>query len=221
VVQKVGNPTAMHVILISTLRSHFVFRRDEVALRGLTPLYFYTTIVICLLVITRSESPSWVSSLLLIGGGLLSWGFIEYCLHRFVFHYEARSEFGKKFVYAVHLSHHESPGLTDRIFASLIISAPVATAYLLLARLATGSWSATAYLFAGLVAGYFYYEWLHFTTHHRKVRLPLLRYLKRYHLLHHHQTPELRFGVSSPLFDIIFGTFRPVSSSRLNIKNSI
>jgi sterol desaturase/sphingolipid hydroxylase (fatty acid hydroxylase superfamily) len=31
-----------------------------------------------------------------------------------------------------------------------------------------------------------------------------------YHLLHHHDTPELRFGVSSPLFDMVFGTFRPV-----------
>jgi sterol desaturase/sphingolipid hydroxylase (fatty acid hydroxylase superfamily) len=36
----------------------------------------------------------------------------------------------------------------------------------------------------------------------------LLRYLRRYHLLHHYKTPDLRFGVTSPLFDLLFGTFR-------------
>lgn len=184
----------------------------------LAPLYFYTAVVLCLLVVTRSEALSWGASLVFLTLGLLSWGFIEYVLHRFAFHYNARSEFGKKLVYAAHLSHHETPGSTDRLFSSLLISAPVATAYLLLARITTGSWRAASFLFTGLVVGYFYYEWLHFRSHHSKARLRLFRYLKKYHLLHHHQTPELRFGVTSPLFDIIFGTFRPVSSRRLHVK---
>jgi sterol desaturase/sphingolipid hydroxylase (fatty acid hydroxylase superfamily) len=144
----------------------------------------------------------------------LSWGLLEYVLHRFVFHYDARSAFGKKVVYAAHLSHHDDPRATDRIFSSLIISAPVAAAYLLLGWIATGSWRAASFLFAGLVLGYFYYELLHFRVHHRRARLRLFRYLRKYHLLHHYRTPELRFGVSSPLFDIVFGTFRPVASRR-------
>jgi sterol desaturase/sphingolipid hydroxylase (fatty acid hydroxylase superfamily) len=53
---------------------------------------------------------------------------------------------------------------------------------------------------------------LHYRAHHRRARLRLFRYLRKYHLLHHYKTPELRFGVSSPLFDIIFGTFQPVAS---------
>jgi sterol desaturase/sphingolipid hydroxylase (fatty acid hydroxylase superfamily) len=57
-------------------------------------------------------------------------------------------------------------------------------------------------------AGYFFYEWLHFQCHHGNSRLRVLRYLRKYHLLHHYKTPELRFGVTSPLFDLIFGTFR-------------
>jgi len=180
----------------------------------LTPLYFYTAVVLCLFVVTRGEALSWSAGLILLTSGLLSWGFIEYVLHRFVFHYDARSELGKKVVYAAHLSHHENPGLTDRLFSSLLISAPVAVAYLLLAWIALGSARAASFLFTGLVAGYFYYEWLHFRSHHSRARLRLFRYLKKYHLLHHHQTPELRFGVTSPLFDIIFGTFRPVPRHR-------
>lgn len=184
----------------------------------LTPLYFYTAVVLCLLVVTRSEALSWGASFVLLTSGLLSWGLIEYGLHRFVFHYNARSELGRRLVYAAHLSHHDYPSATDRLFSSLVISAPVAAAYLLLARITTGSWRVAALLFTGLVLGYFYYEWLHFRSHHSRTRLRLFRYLKKYHLLHHHQTPELRFGVTSPLFDVIFGTFRPVSSRGLRVK---
>ena len=180
------------------------------AIKALTPLYFYTTVVFCLFALTRGEALSLSASLLLLAAGILSWGLLEYVLHRFVFHYDAQSESGKKLVYAAHLSHHDDPHATDRIFSRLIISAPVATVYLLLARIATGSWRAASFLFTGLVLGYFYYESLHFRAHHRRSRLRLFRYLRKYHLLHHYQTPELRFGVSSPLFDIIFGTFRPV-----------
>jgi dihydroceramide fatty acyl 2-hydroxylase len=189
-----------------------------VAVKALTPLYFYTAVVLCLLTLTRGEALSLGAGFLLLVSGLLSWGLLEYGLHRFVFHYHAQSELGKKLVYAAHLSHHDDPHATDRIFSSLLISAPVATAYLLLARIATGSWRAASFLFTGLVLGYFYYEWLHYRAHHYRARLPLFRYLRKYHLLHHYQSPELRFGVSSPLFDIIFGTFRPVHSRPVRLK---
>lgn len=184
----------------------------------LTPLFFYTAVIVYLFIVTRNEALSWTTSLVLVVSGLLSWGLIEYGLHRFVFHYDARSELGRKTVYGVHLAHHEHPDARDQIFASLVISAPVAAAYVLLSRLATGSWRMVAYLFTGLVVGYFYYEWLHFRSHHRRAKLRLFRYLKKYHLLHHHQTPELRFGVTSPLFDMLFGTFRPVYKRHKNHK---
>jgi sterol desaturase/sphingolipid hydroxylase (fatty acid hydroxylase superfamily) len=187
----------------------------SVSLRRLTPLFFYAAVVVCLFTVTHDEAFSSGTSFALLASGLLSWGLIEYGLHRFVFHHDARSELGRKMVHAVHLSHHENPRSRDRIFSSLVVSAPVAAVYLLLARFATGSLRATAYLFTGLLIGYFYYEWLHFRWHHRRAKLRLFRYLRRYHLLHHYQTPKLRFGVSSPLFDIIFGTYRPVPRPRL------
>ena len=188
------------------------------SVRGLIPLVFYTAVVLCLFTLTGDKEISLGASSALLVAGVLSWGLLEYGLHRFAFHYDARSELGRKFVYAMHLSHHEDPRKIDGVFSGLLISAPVATVYLLLARIATGSWLAASYLFTGLVAGYFYYQWLHFRSHHRRTRLRLFRYLQKYHLLHHHQTPELRFGVTSPLFDIVFGTFAPVSSRRPNVR---
>lgn len=178
--------------------------------KHLAPVYFYTSLVVCLIALTHDKQFSWPQNLLLVGCGVLSWTLIEYGLHRFIFHYHARSAFGKKFVYGAHLSHHQMPRATNRLFSSLLISSPIATAYLLLAWIATGSLHAATYVFAGLTAGYFCYEWLHFQAHHRRPRLRLFRYLRKYHLLHHYQTPELRFGVTSPLFDVLMGTFRPV-----------
>lgn len=178
--------------------------------KHLTPVYFYTALVVCLIALTRGEDFSWRQYFLFITAGILSWTLIEYGLHRFIFHYSARSDFGRKFVYAAHLSHHENPRETPRLFSSLLISLPVALVYLLLAWIVTGSLRGAAYVFAGLTAGYFCYEWLHFQAHHRRPRLRVFRYLRKYHLLHHYQTPEHRYGVTSPLFDVILGTFRPV-----------
>jgi sterol desaturase/sphingolipid hydroxylase (fatty acid hydroxylase superfamily) len=188
--------------------------------KQLAPGYFYTTLVVCLIALTHSEEFSWRQNVIFVCFGVLSWTLIEYVLHRFIFHYNARSDAGRKFVYAAHLSHHETPRTANNFFSSLVISLPIATAYVLLAWIVTGSLHAAAYLFAGLAAGYLCYEWLHFQAHHRRPRLRLLRYLRKYHLLHHYQTPELRFGVTSPLLDMLMGTFRPVRKRRLSHKET-
>lgn len=182
--------------------------------KQLAPVYVYTALVLCLIALTRNEDFSWRQNVLLICFGVLSWTLLEYVLHRFIFHYSAHSAFGRQLLYAAHLSHHETPRATNHLFSSLLLSLPIATAYLLFAWIATGSLHAATFLFAGLSAGYFCYEWLHFQAHHRRPRLRLFRYLRKYHLLHHYQTPELRFGVTSPLFDVIMGTFRPVRKVR-------
>lgn len=151
---------------------------------------------------------------LLLVLGFVSWGPLEYALHRFVFHYGGRSEFARKFLNAAHLSHHENPKATEHLFASLKMSVPIAAAYWLAAWIFLRNWSDASYLFVGLIGGYFAYEWLHFQAHHGRPAIPLLRYLQKYHLLHHYRTPDLRFGVTSPFFDFLFGTFRGVPKRR-------
>ncbi|HJT67140.1 MAG TPA: sterol desaturase family protein [Pyrinomonadaceae bacterium] len=179
------------------------------AWRQFAPLYFYSGVSVCLALLAARKGYSAAVVLTLLAAGCLSWGFIEYGLHRFIFHYKARSRFGRKLIYQAHLAHHEKPKARDRIFASLILSTPIAAAYWLLAWAATGAWAVASWLFVGMAAGYFCYEWLHFQCHHGRSRLRLLRYLRKYHLLHHYKTPELRFGVTSPLFDFVFRTYSP------------
>jgi len=185
------------------------------AWRKFAPLYFYTAVALCLaLASARQRLPAW-GIVLLLASGFFTWSLIEYGLHRFIFHYHARSPLGRKILYEAHLSHHEDPAASDRIFASLFLSTPIAASYWLIAWAATGSWAAASWLFIGMSAGYFCYEWLHFQCHHGRSRLRMMRYLKKYHLLHHYRTPELRFGVTSPFLDIVFGTFRPITNQTI------
>jgi dihydroceramide fatty acyl 2-hydroxylase len=108
----------------------------------------------------------------------------------------------------VHLAHHENPDALDRLNVQLSESLPVCAAYCLLAWAATGSWRSMTFLYDGLMLGYFFYEYLDYQAHHGAARGPLIRYFRRYHLLHHHCDAEARFGVTTPLFDLVFGTYR-------------
>ncbi len=180
-----------------------------------TPFYFYTPLALGLGVAAIiSETRSLTSILVLCLMGVLTWSLIEYWMHRLVFHFDAQSKKGRNFVNAMHLSHHANPKAMDDLFASLRLSLPIALGYCSLVWALMGSWQAMVYLFIGLMAGYFGYEFLHYQAHHRTPRLRLFRYLKKYHLLHHHQTSSLRFGVTSPLCDYLFGTFPSTQRNR-------
>ena len=64
--------------------------------------------------------------------------------------------------------------------------------------------------FAGFITGYLIYDMTHYATHHWAMRSGYLKFVKRYHMQHHYKTPDRRFGVSSPLWDMVFGT-KPAS----------
>ncbi len=68
-----------------------------------------------------------------------------------------------------------------------------------------GSVSAPA-LFAGFVAGYLVYDTTHYAVHHYRARTRFGRYLKKHHFRHHYLNPGKDFGVSSPIWDLVFGT---------------
>jgi hypothetical protein len=178
--------------------------------RKFLPLIFYIFVAPGLIYLSRREGLATWAIPIYIVVGLLSWSLIEYLLHRFIFHHNAQTRLGRKLIYHAHMSHHENPEAHSKHLASMLLSAPIALGYWLLSWTVTQSLAAASYLFIGMSGGYFIYQWLHFYCHHRKSRVRVFRYLRRYHLLHHHQTPELRFGVTSPLFDVLFGTFRPV-----------
>ena len=53
--------------------------------------------------------------------------------------------------------------------------------------------------FAGLVAGYVWYDLTHYYLHHAAPTTPAGKWLRKYHLVHHFQTPDRRYGITTPL----------------------
>jgi len=172
------------------------------------PYIFYTAVLSSMHVaVVRSGGTSPYAAAALFGAGLLTWGLYEYATHRWVLHREPRAEGFNLPGNLTHLRHHADPNSLQRLNVQLSESIPVCVVYYLLAWALTGSWQAATFLYTGLIAGYFFYEYLDFQAHHGTSRGRLTRYFRKYHLQHHHHDATVRYGVTSPLFDYLFGTF--------------
>ncbi len=139
--------------------------------------------------------------------GILLWTLIEYLLHRFLFHFRPKGDRVKMFFFLAHGYHHEFPGDRMRLVAPPLMFVTLALIFGVLYRVAFGG-SYWAQLFAGTVTGYLGYDCVHYYTHHATPRSRVGKYLRSYHLLHHFQDSDNRYGISTPLWDLVFGTFR-------------
>jgi sterol desaturase/sphingolipid hydroxylase (fatty acid hydroxylase superfamily) len=59
---------------------------------------------------------------------------------------------------------------------------------------------------AGFLAGYLFYDMLHYHVHHHRPRTALGKRLRELHMRHHFQSHETGYGVSAPFWDHVFGT---------------
>ena len=64
-------------------------------------------------------------------------------------------------------------------------------------------------LMSGILAGYIVYDLSHYYTHHARPRAKYGKYLKAWHLAHHHKWWTRMYGVSSPFWDLVFRTGKP------------
>ena len=142
--------------------------------------------------------------------GLLAWTLLEYGMHRLFFHGLIRNAHtpGRKFqAFMAHGYHHEFPDDPMRLVMPPMISWPLALAVGGLYRWALGPLAFMPAL-AGTMVGYISYDWIHYYTHHARPRTALGKWLRRYHMRHHFESGDSFYGISSPLWDVVFGTFR-------------
>jgi len=172
----------------------------------LTPLLMWGPFATWLLWRSFSLHQLQVLPVLAIGvAGIAIWTLSEYCLHRFLFHYPARSKAGKWLVYLFHGNHHDDPRDKTRLVMPPAGAIPImAVLYLVFGLVIPSPWIEP--FCAGFIIGYLIYDYIHYSTHHFPMRNPVAKYLKHYHLKHHYSGQEGRFGVSSPFWDIVFGT---------------
>ncbi len=136
--------------------------------------------------------------------GLLSFTLIEYIVHRFIFHMPTNSKEKEKIQYTIHGIHHEYPKDKDRLAMPPLMSGAICAILFFILRLSMGSYS---YPFlSGFLLGYASYLFIHFAVHAFQPPNNLLKILWHNHAIHHYKDPEKAFGVSSPLWDFVFGT---------------
>lgn len=142
--------------------------------------------------------------------GLFVWTLAEYTLHRFVFHFRPRSPRQEKIVFLFHGVHHAQPQCKTRLVMPPVVSIPLAVLFYGLFSLVVGTLFGLPQwvhpMLSGFTIGYLTYDLTHYATHHFPMRSGYLKFLKRYHMMHHYKSPDQRFGVSSPVWDMVFGT---------------
>jgi len=141
-------------------------------------------------------------------GGIGIWTIAEYLLHRFLFHYHAKSEFGKRIFWTFHGVHHDYPQDSKRLVMPLPVSLPLATLFYFLFFYSVGNISINPF-FAGFLTGYLFYDVTHYAIHHFNFKGNMWKKLKEHHSIHHYKFTELGFGVSSPAWDYVFSTKYP------------
>jgi 4-hydroxysphinganine ceramide fatty acyl 2-hydroxylase len=136
--------------------------------------------------------------------GLFIWTLVEYSMHRFVFHYEPRSGWGKKLHFLLHGVHHDYPQDASRLVMPPVVSIPLASMFYGIFLIFFGSIAPA--MFAGFLFGYLCYDMIHYATHHFPMKSGMWLKLRQYHMRHHYKDDHSGYGVTSPLWDYVFRT---------------
>jgi 4-hydroxysphinganine ceramide fatty acyl 2-hydroxylase len=172
-----------------------------------TPLVLYLPVIAYMLYLAlwqRRLSTLTVAGLFLFG--MFVWTLLEYIIHRHLFHYEPRTRVGKQLHFIVHGVHHDYPNDARRLVMPPAVSIPLAIAFFGLFFGVFGRFAPA--VSAGFAFGYVCYDTVHYAIHHFPMKRGVGRWLKQYHLRHHFQDDQAGYGVSSPLWDYVFGTIR-------------
>lgn len=138
--------------------------------------------------------------------GTLAFTWVEYLVHRYLFHMSTYTNLRRKLQYTMHGVHHEFPKDKDRLAMPPLLSITLSTILLLIFRVVMGDLVFS--FLPGFLVGYASYLAIHYMVHAYQPPKNFLRALWINHGIHHYKDGEVIFGVSSPLWDYIYGTMK-------------
>jgi sterol desaturase/sphingolipid hydroxylase (fatty acid hydroxylase superfamily) len=136
--------------------------------------------------------------------GMASWTFFEYIMHRWVFHMVAESAKAQRIIYVLHGNHHHYPRDRERLFMPPVPSLIISSTLFVLMFVLMGR-SAFVF-FPGFLLGYLMYGTMHYAIHAWNPPFKWMKPLWRNHHLHHYKNEGRGFGVSTTIWDRVFGT---------------
>jgi sterol desaturase/sphingolipid hydroxylase (fatty acid hydroxylase superfamily) len=144
-----------------------------------------------------SGTTSWQVAVPMIPVGFLAWQFMEYFVHKHLFHTFPG--------WTGHGFHHKYPDDPSRLVMPLPVSIGLASI------IGGGLWligrpDFTIPFWFGLVAGYLWYDFMHWSTHYRNLTSDWAKRLRAHHMAHHFADPDKNFGISHMWMDGLLGS---------------
>jgi sterol desaturase/sphingolipid hydroxylase (fatty acid hydroxylase superfamily) len=143
--------------------------------------------------------------------GAIAFTWVEYIVHRYVFHMKTYTKLREKMQYTMHGVHHEFPKDKDRLAMPPLLSVTISTILLLLFKLVLGDFVFS--FLPGFLVAYAAYLSVHYMVHAYPPPRNFFKVLWVNHGIHHYKNGEVIFGVSSPLWDYIYGTMKEKKST--------
>jgi dihydroceramide fatty acyl 2-hydroxylase len=140
--------------------------------------------------------------------GWFTWQLMEYFIHKNMFHWEAMGPIER-----THAYHHKYPDDDTRLVM------PVTVSLALIAIITTGLYflaapSLTIPFFIGLLFGYLWYDFIHWSTHHRTPLTDWGRIQRAHHMAHHFADDQKNYGISHRWVDGLLGTLKETAPSQ-------
>ncbi len=144
----------------------------------------------------RAAHATWIEAFA-VGAAL--WTLLEYLLHRFILHR------WRPFA-AMHAFHHAAP--RDLVGTPTWITLGIFWSLFFVPEWWLWSFNVASGLVAGVMAGFLWYGLLHHLIHHGRPRIiaALLEKSAGRHRQHHYARRCGNFGVTTPIWDHLFGT---------------
>jgi sterol desaturase/sphingolipid hydroxylase (fatty acid hydroxylase superfamily) len=149
--------------------------------------------------------------------GFFSWTLMEYIIHRFVYHTETHSEGYTQFQESLHSNHHHYPKDPERLAMPPVPGLVLGSLFFGFFYLIMGIYAFA--FFPGFILGYDAYITLHYYQH--RIKSPKYKPWKKlwqHHKAHHYSNPYSAFGVSTRLWDYVFGTMPKASNKKRQVE---
>lgn len=146
-----------------------------------------------------------INGLVTLAAGFVFWSLMEYIVHRFLYHTESNTKFIFNLQHKAHGIHHQHPIDPTRLAMPPLPGLFLSGIFFLIFWLIHARYAFV--FFPGFMLGYLSYISLHYAQHRIKSpRYGPWKALWKHHKIHHYVDPYVAFGVSTRLWDFVFGT---------------
>ena len=135
--------------------------------------------------------------------GMFSWSFVEYGMHNWNGHLcRGKTRFSR-----AHLRHHADPEYEQTTQEKILQTVPIGSLVVIISSLFIG-WAGGFTYLGGMLLAYLLYSYSHWASHALPPKTAYGRWMRRHHFYHHFTNSKFNHGFTSPIWDMVFGTYR-------------